>query len=134
MKPALLGNVNTIERLLGQGADIHKHGEEDSARWLVDWFKPPNPLHLAVRYGVLSSAEVLIENGAELTPGKNSKKKKEDTRTMNLRMRMKVRKKKILKLSSRSKKNEMTKMKVQMKVTRLIMMITLMSCLMTLCN
>jgi len=72
LMPTLLGNANAIELLLAKGADINKHG---SARWMdIDDtmglnVKPPNPLQLAARYGALTGAKILIENGADLTPG-----------------------------------------------------------------
>jgi len=69
LMPTLLGHVHNIERLLAKGADVSHHGEQHS-RWDKEWCHPPNPLQLAARYGILSSAKILIENGADLTPGK----------------------------------------------------------------
>lgn len=73
LMPTLLGNANAIELLLAKGADINKHG---SPRWdfLDCWSKLPNPLQLAARYGTLSGAKILIENGADMTPGEKYQK------------------------------------------------------------
>lgn len=78
LMPTLLGSAINIERLLAKGSNVNKHGEED--RWLefgLDWVSPPNPLQLAARYGILSTAKILVENGADLTPGKKYRNKKE---------------------------------------------------------
>lgn len=77
LMPTLLGHAHNIERLLAKGADVNKHGEEDSG-WEYKWEHPPNPLQLAARYGILNSAKVLIENGADMTPGKKYQKEKEN--------------------------------------------------------
>jgi len=79
LMPTLFGHVHNIERLLAKGADVNKPGEE--SRWEVDWARPPTPLQLAARYGVLSSAKMLVENGADMTPGKKYEQQKENYNT-----------------------------------------------------
>jgi len=80
LMPTLFGHVHNIERLLAKGADVNKRGEE--TRWhYLDWARSPTPLQLAARYGVLSSAKMLVENGADMTPGKKYEQQKENYNT-----------------------------------------------------
>jgi len=75
--PVMFGNVAGIERLLAKGVDINKQGEEDRWIYSLNEMYAPNPLLLAAKYGIMSSAKTLVDNGADLTPGKKYQKEKE---------------------------------------------------------
>jgi len=80
LMPTMCGNVEKIEELLAKGADINKHGEKEDYHW-EGWIYPPNPLLLAARYGLLASAKILVEKGADLTPGQKYQDNSDETDT-----------------------------------------------------